>query len=46
LLLHLLCTAERKPGLPPRFRRIDSTGDQFSRVLVQVEAQFLFELLF
>src|SRR5262245_33626748 len=45
-LLHLLRTAESEPGPPSRFLRIKSLRDEIGRMLVQMKAQFFFELLF
>jgi hypothetical protein len=45
-LLHLLRTAERKTGPSSRFIRLEALRDQIGRVLVQMEAQFLFEFFF
>src|SRR5579859_2198380 len=45
-LLHLFRPAERQPRSPPCFPRLDSTRNQLARVLLQMKAHFLVELLF
>ena len=44
--LHLLRTAQSKPGLSSGFLGIVAVRDQIGGVLFEMEAQFLLELLF
>jgi hypothetical protein len=46
LFLHLPGTAESKPGSPLGLLGGVATGDQITCMLVEMEAQLFFELLF